>query len=108
MSVVSNFGAKPCFLTNLRISRSAERLSASARNPHIEDLSLMIDGAPQVHPLAGDADHHLVEVPSIAAAVVHRGPELQNASAHRLIGNIEPALGEQILHVATAQGEPEI
>ena len=38
----------------------------------------------------------------------NRGPELQNASAHRLIGNIEPALGEQILHVATAQGEPEI
>ena len=72
MSVVSNFGAKPCFLTNLRISRSAERLSASARNPHIEDLSLMIDGAPQVHPLAGDANHHLVEVPYVDGPLLAR------------------------------------
>jgi hypothetical protein len=75
----------------------------------------MIDGAPQVHPLAGDADDHLVEVPPVARAwaapsqlTCDPGPEFQNPAPHRLIGNIEPALGEQILHVATAQGEPEI
>jgi hypothetical protein len=28
----------------------------------------MIDGAPQVHAFAGNLDHHLVEVPSIARA----------------------------------------
>jgi hypothetical protein len=28
----------------------------------------VIDGAPQVHPFAGNPDHHLVEVPSIARA----------------------------------------
>jgi hypothetical protein len=27
---------------------------------HVEDLALVIDGAPEVHPLAGDLDHHLV------------------------------------------------
>jgi len=36
-------------------------LVAPALNQHIEDLALMIDGAPQVHPLARDPDHHLVQ-----------------------------------------------
>jgi hypothetical protein len=59
-------------------------LVASALNQHIENLTLMIDGAPQVHPLAGDADDHLVQVPIARAWAAppqpscNRGPELQN------------------------------
>jgi hypothetical protein len=26
----------------------------------------MVDGSPQIHPLTGDPNHHLVEVPAIA------------------------------------------
>jgi hypothetical protein len=26
----------------------------------------MIDGAPEVHPLPGDPDHHLIQMPSVA------------------------------------------
>ena len=37
----------------------------------------------------------------------HR-PELQHPTPHRVIGEVEPALGEQILHVSVAQGEAEI
>jgi len=31
-----------------------------ALNQHVEDLALVIDGAPKVHPLPGDPHHHLV------------------------------------------------
>jgi hypothetical protein len=37
-----------------------------ALNQHVEDLALVIDGTPQIHLLAGDPHHHLVEVPAIA------------------------------------------
>jgi hypothetical protein len=46
LSVTSNFGAKPCFLSSLRISRSAALRIAPALNEHIEDLTLVVDGAP--------------------------------------------------------------
>ena len=40
------------------------QLVAPALNQHVENLALVIDGAPQIHPFAGNPDHHLVEVPS--------------------------------------------
>ena len=66
MSVTSNFGANPCFLRSLRISRNAARLSR--RDQHVENLAFVVDGTPEVHPLAGDPNNHLVQVPSIARA----------------------------------------
>jgi hypothetical protein len=61
----------------------------------------VIDGAPQGHPLAGDANDHLVEVPSVARAWAgpskfagEPGPELENPAPHRFIGNIKPSLGQ--------------
>jgi hypothetical protein len=41
-------------------------LIAPSLNQHVEDLALVVDGTPQIHPLAGDPHHHLVEVPAIA------------------------------------------
>src|ERR1700686_1252594 len=90
-------------------------LVAAALNQHVENLALVINSAPQVHPLARDANDHLVEVPSIARAWAappqlscDPGPELQNPAPHRLIGNLQAALGEEFLNVAIAQCEPEI
>src|SRR5436189_16725 len=34
--------------------------------------------------------------------------EFQHPAAHRLVRDIEPALGEKLLDIAVAQGEPEI
>src|ERR1700680_2009728 len=34
-------------------------LIAPALNQYVEDLALVIDGTPQIHPLAGDANDHL-------------------------------------------------
>src|ERR1700680_5317161 len=76
-------------------------LVAAALNQHIENLALVIDAAPQVHPLSGDANDPLVEVPSVARAWTgpskpsgKPGPELQNPPPHRFIGNLQAALGE--------------
>src|SRR5437763_1361426 len=37
------------------------------------------------------------------------GPNfIQNPPPHRFIGNLQASLGQKLLHVAVAQGEPEI
>src|SRR5215204_7182866 len=76
---------------------------------HVEDLAFVVDRAPEIHPLAGDPDHHLVEVPAIAwprTALAqpsrdHRA-EFQNPAADALAGEVEPALCEKLLDVAIA------
>src|SRR4030081_2767085 len=61
------------------------------------------------------SDYHLVEGPSVARAWAappqlscDPGPEFQHPAPHRLIGNLQAALGEEFLNVAVAQCEPEI
>jgi hypothetical protein len=72
----------------------------------------VVDGTPQKHPLAGDANHHLVEVPAIArprtapAQPSRDHPsEFQHPAPDGLIGDVEPPLGEEFLDVAIAQHE---
>jgi hypothetical protein len=86
----------------------------STLDQHVEDLALVVDGTPEIHPLAGDPHHHLVQMPAIArprATLAQpsrdRGTELQRPP-HRFVGNVEPSLGQQLLDVAVAQGEAEI
>src|SRR6516162_2413330 len=88
---------------------------AAALNQHVEHLALVIDGSPEIHPLAGDPHHHLVQMPSVAwpratsaqPSGDHRS-ELQHPTPHRFVREVEPTLGEQILHVAVAQGEAKV
>jgi hypothetical protein len=68
-----------------------------------------------VHPHIGDPDNHFVQMPSIVRARTappqlsrNRRAELQHPTPHRFIGDVEPALGEQFLHVAVAQREAEM
>jgi len=75
----------------------------------------VIDGTPQIHALAGDAHHHLVEMPAIARpratptqASRDRGTELPHPAPHRFVGDVEPSFGQQLLDIAVAQGEVEI
>jgi len=88
----SNFGAKPCFLSSLRISRSAARLSRGA-GQEVEDLALVIDGPPRGTPLPGDPHHHLVQVPLVArprrrwrSRRAIAGTEFQHPTSHRFVG----------------------
>ena len=81
----------------------------------IEKAPHRFDGTPEIHPLAGDAYHHLVQMPAIARpwatpAQPSRdcGTELQHPSPHRFVGDVEPSFGQQFLDVSVAQGEAEI
>ena len=75
----------------------------------------MVDGTPEVHSLAGNPDHHLVQVPSVARARAappqpprdHRS-ELQHPAPDGFVGDIEPTLGEEILDVSVAEREAQV
>jgi hypothetical protein len=90
--------------------------SVSARlHQKVQDLPLAVDRAPQPQALASDRDRHLVEVPlrarpgtKPAEVASESWPELEDPAPNRLIRQVEPALGQELLHVAVAQGEPEI
>src|SRR5829696_9868119 len=82
---------------------------------HVQDLALAVDGSPQPQPLASNHDRHLVEVPlgawtrpKPAQVASESWPELESPAPNRLIGDVEPALGQEFLHVSVAQREPEI
>ena len=90
-------------------------LVSSALNQDLEDLALMIDRAPQVHMPAGDPDDHFVEMPAITRSRTapsqspgDRRSEFEHPTANALVGNVEPALGKQLLNIAIAQAEPEV
>src|ERR1700724_3726311 len=90
-------------------------LAPSALNQDLEDLALMIDRAPQIHMLAGDADDHFVEMPAITwsrTAPPQRPSdcwsEFEHPAASALVGDVEPTLGKQFLNIAIAQGETKV
>src|SRR5437870_6112886 len=56
------------FLEQLAHQPEFSPLVAPALNQHVENFALVIDGAPPVHPLACDANDHLVEMPPVARA----------------------------------------
>src|SRR3979490_2324257 len=109
-------------MTRRRAMPSSAAITACSRpattpalNQHVENLALVIGGAPQVHPFAGNPDHHLVEGPAVARARAAPsqlscapGPEFQHQAPHLFIGNLQAALGQEILNVAVAQSESEI
>ena len=97
----------------------AHQLEGAAVSPalkqHVEDLAFMVDRAPEIHPLASDPNHHLVEVPAIARprtplpqpSRYHRS-EFQHPTADALVGEVEPTLRKQLLDIGTAQGEAQV
>jgi hypothetical protein len=62
------FRSEAQFLEQLAHQPQRRAFVALALDQHIEDLAFVVDGAPQVHPPAGDPNHHLVEMPSVARA----------------------------------------
>ena len=61
------FRRESLFPEQLAHQPECRALVAAALNQHIENLALVINGAPQVHPLTGNANHHLVEMPYVDA-----------------------------------------
>ena len=105
---------RPRSQSSLLAITSAETADARPKNPSYPH-GLTRNAPYKVHPLARDANDHLVEVPAIARPRTalpqpscNPGPEFQNPAPYRLIGNIEATLGEELFDVAIAQCEPEI
>ena len=81
----------------------------------VQHLALVIDGPPQVHPLAADLADHLVQMPARRRrhpaplqAPGELGPELDRPAPDRLVADVDAALGEQLLNVPKAEREAEI
>src|SRR5262249_54171037 len=81
----------------------------------VKDLALVVDGTPEIHPPTGDPHHHLIKMPAVARPRAtpaqpsrDRGTELPHPAPHRFVRDIEPALGQQFLDIAVAQGEAKI
>src|SRR5918911_97645 len=54
---------EPQFLEQLARQPECRLRIAPTLNEHVEDLALVVDGAPQIHPFPGDPNDHFVEVP---------------------------------------------
>jgi hypothetical protein len=80
------------FLEQLARQPECRLRIAPTLDEHVEDLALVVDGAPQVHPFPGDPNDHFVEVPSRAWAWAalpqlarDQRAEFQHPAPHRLI-----------------------
>src|ERR1700724_4582466 len=62
------FRCKPLLSEKLAHQPQFRPAVAATLHQHIEDLAFVVDGTPEIHPLAGDANHHFVQVPSVAWA----------------------------------------
>ena len=95
-----------------QLSHELERgsLVALGLDEDIQDLPLPVDGAPQVHPLATHRDEHLVEMPlrvrprpMVSKATSDLRTEPGHPAADCLIGDNDPALGQQLFDVSITQ-----
>ena len=90
-------------------------LVAALLDQDIENLALIIDRAPKVHPFAADPHDHLVQMP---AARRRRPPaseiggdqraKLDHPAANGLPAGLDSALGQQFLNVTNTEREPKI
>ena len=91
-------------------------LVAPGLNKDIQHLALAVHCPPKIHPSSVYGDKNFVQMPaairpgSKAPQLSGIGPsELQRPAPYRLIGDINAALGEQVLDVAKANTKrPEI
>src|SRR5271165_6497104 len=84
-------------------------------NEDIEDLVFGVDCAPEIDHPATDFQIDLVQMPdrmrsraTLAQVGCDGGPEMIHPPPDGLVGDHDPALGEQVFHVAEAEREPEV
>ena len=86
-----------------------------ARQQHVDDLTVLVDGPPQVPLPASDPDEDLVHEDGVAVAAVPApqsmrvmGPEPFAPETDRLVGDEDASPGQQILDVPVAEVEAVI
>ncbi len=58
-----NTWSAAAFLQELAHETKRSALVAPALDENVEDLAMLVDGAPQIHSLSADRDEHLIEMP---------------------------------------------
>ena len=66
MSVVTPRRREALFAQQLAHQLDGRRPVSTTLDQDLEDLAFVVDGTPEIHPLARDPHHHFVEVPPIA------------------------------------------
>jgi hypothetical protein len=91
------------------------RLVPPALHQDIEDLTLLIDGPPEIVPLPVTREKDLLQRPCVpglrppmAELIRIRLPKLAAPFAHGFVGHRDPACKQQFFHIAIAEAEPEI
>ena len=110
-----NIGGEALFLEQLAHQFHGCGLVAPSLHKQVENLTFVVNRAPQPKLPARDHYGHLIEMPSRcwprASAAKFSGEqrsELQDLSPHRFVGHIEPTLSEQIFDVAIAERETHL
>src|ERR1700726_1812063 len=106
---------KAIFLQQLAHQFKRRPFVPPSLDQHIEDLTLGVDGAPQIDHPAIDFQIDFVQVPSrmgfgsaFAQVRCDHRPEMVHPAPDGLIGDHDPAFRQQILDVAEAQGKPDV
>lgn len=75
-------------------------LAATRLHEDVENFSLGIDGAPQVHSSTADGHEHLIQVPSVVRsrslhtkALCVRGPKSRDPATNRLVTHADTTFG---------------
>jgi hypothetical protein len=108
-------GREALFLEQLAHQFHGGGLVAPSLHEQVENLTFVINRAPQPKLPARDHYGHLIEMPlrrwpgaSAAKFSGEQQSELQDPPSHRFVGHIEPTLSEQIFDVAIAERETHI
>jgi hypothetical protein len=85
---------------------------ASTLDEDVDRVAVLVDGPPEVSPPTPDGDEELVQVPGVAQAALSPGEvtgvdrtELPTPLTDGLLGDDDPALGEEIFNVSEAEAE---
>jgi len=96
-----SFWRKALLLEELPQEFNGRRLVAPPLDEKVKDFAFVVDGSPQPEMPSRDRNNHLVEMPtrrwSRSSTTKLSGQlrsELRHPSPHRLIGDVETALGE--------------
>jgi hypothetical protein len=110
-----HIGCEALFLKQLAHQFHRCGLISPSLHKEVENLAFIVNCAPQPELSARDRCGHLIEVPprdwpraSAAKFLSEHRPEFQYPSPHRLVGDMQPALSEQIFNVAIAECETDI
>ena len=107
-------GTKPVFREELAHQFQRGVLVPLGLDQHFEDFTLRIDSAPQIDHAASDSQIHFIQMPGavwLGAAFAQigcdHGPEMIDPAPNGLVRDQNPALRQQVFHIARA-GEPKI